>query len=303
MDRAEAIRALKLPTTRDRLAAARFFQLHATRRDAATVAQALSTEGVFWIRDALLAAQARIQGKGHTQSQTDSPITAEVAIARSEGERRSLEEMAATFLHEINPILGLIEVAAAGELQERFEGSETKKQLGRAKGVTEALAVLRDASRAPRIEDVDLGRLIQEVTDSERARFDPPPAIRTEVTQSADRCRGDSRLLDLALRNALRNAFEATKDAQSAAPVVVTWGTTDRDAWIDVRDSGVGLAAARGDIWQLGVSSKDGHPGVGLASMRRAMRSLGGDAFLTPNDSGIGCHLMLRWPTEGRVTT
>ena len=106
----------------------------------------------------------------------------------------------------------------------------------------------------------------------------------------------DRGLLELLLKNALRNAVEATSEAgEPFTPVTVTWGETDIDYWISVLDRGIGLPQRLESAFKIGASLKKGHLGVGLALAAQAADSMQGQISLTPRDGG-GAQFEFRWP-------
>src|SRR5207244_2092482 len=107
--------------------------------------------------------------------------------------------------------------------------------------------------------------------------------------------------LALFLRNAITNAIEASVQLHhDQRPVVVTWGTDDRDHWLAVLDEGSGPSADLPALAEIGASTKDGHPGMGLAIASQVATSLGGALELAGQRQG-GCVCRLTWPRgEGR---
>jgi sensor histidine kinase regulating citrate/malate metabolism len=108
--------------------------------------------------------------------------------------------------------------------------------------------------------------------------------------------KSDPALIQLAVRNGIRNAIEAVRESPTddPHPIVLTWGETDTDYWIVVIDKGSGLVGPTDTVFELGKSNKTGHIGFGLAIARQAIETLGGAVILEPAAGG-GTRYELRW--------
>ena len=106
----------------------------------------------------------------------------------------------------------------------------------------------------------------------------------------------DPDVLRLAIVNGLRNAVEAVGGLSGPEPhsVVVTWGQTDVDYWVAVRDRGPGLVGPEESAFGIGKTTKRGHRGFGLAIARKAIETLDGACTLQPADGG-GARFEVRW--------
>ena len=91
-------------------------------------------------------------------------------------------------------------------------------------------------------------------------------------------------LIQIIFCNAVRNAIEATTEAGALNPVVVNWGTTDRDFWIVVLDDGPGIPIGLSRAFDIGTTTKKEHLGMGLALARQAALSLNGKISLSPRN-------------------
>jgi two-component system sensor histidine kinase FlrB len=108
---------------------------------------------------------------------------------------------------------------------------------------------------------------------------------------------GDRDLLELAVRPLLTNAIEAVLSVASAPParsVMLSYGTEQVAYYIAVIDAGPGLATGT-ELLAPSVTTKEGHFGLGLATARTAIESLGGTLVLETNPQG-GATAILRWP-------
>lgn len=117
---------------------------------------------------------------------------------------------------------------------------------------------------------------------------------------------GDDSLVEVAVRNGLRNSIEATEAAAGGSGklenVVINWGETEKDYWIAILDHGNGLPPGSERIFDIGSSTKEGHFGMGLALAKRAAWSLRGDITLTPRKDG-GVKFEFRWARDWTKTT
>jgi signal transduction histidine kinase len=105
---------------------------------------------------------------------------------------------------------------------------------------------------------------------------------------------GDPRLLALAVEHLLRNALEATPKDAPRPPHVSAQATAD-GVVLSVRNWGATLPSSNPKVLiRLGARRKPGHHGVGLVTVERIARLLGGALrFETPAD-GAEVRLILR---------
>lgn len=288
------LRRLKSETQTERLEAARFFASHAVAIHETALREALARERVLWIRAALKRALAKILPNAEFAS-------AEASVDRDDVPERfaaqvyadALETAASQLIHEIEPILGTLRLAAEGEIQ-NFAESSTSRNLDRLDDLLAAFSRLRRAASAPKSEEFSLDeavqRCIRETQVPERIQIQKAGPLQCIVT-------GDSSLISLCLTNGLRNAIEATaalsEDARKS-PVAVAWGQTDIDYWISIVDSGVGFKGNLQRAFEMGTTTKEGHLGMGLAIANQALGSLGGKLLLVPNARGV--RFEMRWP-------
>ncbi|WP_172317119.1 sensor histidine kinase [Paraburkholderia solitsugae] len=167
-----------------------------------------------------------------------------------------------------------------------------------------AIEDLQSATKATSQEQFDLAAFVDETVDAEQ--LDQAVEVLAVGTRPL-LVYGVPRLLKLALRNGLRNAVDASKEAQTIAKsrtldtehpnipgVVISWGVTDIDCWISVIDSGIGLPNTDTLWFELGTSTKPRHSGFGLAIAKQAMETMDGTIGLEPS-SGGGAKFSLTW--------
>lgn len=294
MDRGAALELLASASAHERLKSARALMRSARPEDRTHLVRALRVENVSWVRTAIQKAIDRLDDApdpddaGSRPSITDAPDRT-LRQLRS----RVTEEVAATILHEFQPIIGLLRTAARSEVA-RYDASQTKAQLDRFDTLIAGIETLKRAATTPRITEFDVASLVTEcLADEARDRTVVPSLVGPTPLVA----RGDRSLLKLAISNGFRNAIDAVlsvKPSPADGDIVITWGVTDIDVWIAIIDHGPGLAAGAADAFRIGTTSKVNHSGMGLAIAKQAMDSMEGEISLTPGDS-TGARFEVRW--------
>jgi signal transduction histidine kinase len=289
-------RRLQSESANLRLEAARYLADHAGPQDEPQLREALARERVQWIRSALRRAISRVSPNA-TIEPLDRSIDRDDLPAgfAAQVHAEALETTAAQLMHEIEPLLGSLRVAAMEEIS-GFDQSNTRRALDRLDDFLAALSRLRKAASAPKSEEFSLDEVI------ERCIHDTSIPEGVQVQRSGPQhciVEGDSSLVSLAFCNGLRNAIEATVAAGgelSDRPVVVTWQTTNIECWISIVDVGIGFKGNLERAFQIGTTTKAGHLGMGLAIAEQAVASMGGRVLLVPNERGV--RFEMRWPKK-----
>ena len=288
------LRRLRSETQTERLEAARFFAANAIPAHENALRDALSRETVHWIRAALKRALAKISPTDEFLDVDRSVDTDDVPEKFAEQVYAdALETAASQLIHEVEPILGTLRMAAENEV-ENFEASNTRRNLDRLDDLLAAFSRLRLAASAPKTEEFSLDELVlrcvQETVLPEGVHI-------RKAGQQPCVVDGDSSLISLCLNNGLRNAVEATVASQGdlkALPITVAWGQTDIDCWISIVDQGVGFKGNLQRAVEMGKTTKPGHLGMGLAIANQALTSMAGKLTLVPNQRGV--RFEMRWP-------
>ena len=290
------LRRLQSETQTDRLEAARYFAAHASQEHERELREALARESVHWIRVALRRALARISSTTELAF-TDKSLDKDDVPARFAAQvyADALETTASQLIHEIEPLLGTLRLAAESEI-ENFRESNTRRNLERLDDLLAAVSRLRRAASAPKIEEFSLDELVQNCIQETAL----PEGVHVQKS-GPQPCvvEGDSSLILLSLNNGLRNATEATvatKGDFKSLPITVAWGHTDVDCWISIVDLGVGFKGNLQRALQMGTTTKEGHLGMGLAIANQALASMGGQLILVPNQRGV--RFEMRWPKQ-----
>jgi len=286
MDEAEAAKLLETGSSHERLTAARYFQSVILPHRREFLGHRLTQESDVWTRRALIRAIESIDAG------TGSASAEEVDVGEPEDDEVFLQALGrATYeiIHELRPILGILRVTAAREVR-KYEDSRTRVQLDRLAAALRALDELNKASALVSLEPIDLSAVMRGLL----AEFEDQPV--EQAAPPSVPVVGNAALIEMAVRNGIRNALEAQAAGGIAEPVVVSWNRSDREAWVTVLDRGPGLPDRRAHIFRRGSSTKAGHLGFGLALARRSAMSLRGTVTVR-NRQGGGAAFELRWPT------
>jgi signal transduction histidine kinase len=291
-----SLRRLRSEAPTDRLEAARYFAAHALPEHEQDLREALARENVHWIRAALKRAIARVSQtaeSGSPDKSVDKDDVPERFAAQVYAD--ALETTAAQLIHEIEPLLGTLRLAAETEIT-NFAGSNTRRNLDRLDELLAAFSRIRRAASAPKVEEFSLDeivqRCIQEIANPNGVKIQkagPQPCV----------VDGDIGLVTLCLDNGLRNAIEATLPTSGdtgSLPVAVVWGYTDVDYWVSIVDSGIGFRGNIQRAFEIGTTTKAGHLGMGLAIANQAVSSMRGRLTLVPNQRGV--RFEIRWPKQ-----
>lgn len=292
-DRQAIATKLSDPDQEIRLAAARELAGDINASDVQLIRTALAREDVSWVRQALTDALTNALLLATPDRELgDSPLGSNL---KREGYVQALRDVTRELAHELSPLIGALDYFAATEMENAYDDSKTAKAVERLRGAIEAIRNLSSAAGQPRYEEVVLSECMAGIIEAENQASVP-------ISQSGDVelvVRGDQALIDLAISNGLRNAVEATLSLPGVdpeqRPIVLAWGETDIDYWITVRDEGTGLPESRDRAFELGVTNKSDHLGMGLAIARSAASSLEGTLDLRAGDHD-GTVFELRWP-------
>jgi signal transduction histidine kinase len=259
------------------------------------VREALTSEDLPWVRGLLLeileaGSPAFAEGVVVPAPSWDQPFEG----VPPELARQTLNTSARRVLHEVSAIVGRLDLAARDELGTGFGGSETARELAFLQAVCKGLRTLASATEAPTLTEFDLGDRLSEVAQTITQNYVCPvlaagPAPFTVTTDWA--------LLSLAVNNVLVNAAEATllTGPTDGRAVRLNWGSSAAGIHATIIDRGPGPPSFLAKQPKTRVSTKEGHPGYGLATASEAIHSLGGDVLVQRNDLG-GTTVILSWP-------
>ncbi|MCK1480740.1 sensor histidine kinase [Bradyrhizobium sp. 197] len=256
----------------------------------AIIEAAYHNESVPYIRQQFAAA---LEALNASQPAAEEPPAEQARAIYDEAFLRAMRTVTERVLHQLNPLIGDIEHAAAAEVP-NFGSSRTKTAVGQMQLQAAAIEKLYNASKPAIIEEFDLATVIRNClpNDLEHQRCSVSFAgVQPLMVQ------GDSSLVTIAVTNGIRNAIEAclpTAKEDHKPAIIINWGKSDRDNWISIIDEGVGFTGSIPGAFEIGTSSK-GHSGHGLPAAKAAMLSLSGTIELLPQKDR-GCALTLSWP-------
>lgn len=300
MNRDEAARLLVEHDSRARLRAARWFAKHSQETDHDLLRRAIDLGGDRWTQDALKTALANLHWlQPDSADRGRDPQDDLIEGLTEEIYSEAVEETTAQLVHELEPVLGVLKVLARKEIPE-YEKSQTYIQILRLERILGAIDTLRRAASPPSLVELDLAEVIRRVGETEQRSSGMDVAIAFGGPRPfIVLC--DQALIELALTNGIRNAIESTGSVtgRDKPPVVITWGDTERDYWIGVLDEGLGIPAGRtSSIFEIGITSKRDHLGMGLALAKQAVTSLHGEISLSPR-TPRGAAYRFSWPKTG----
>lgn len=278
----------------DRRLAGREIAANPTLVDRAVIEAAFHHETVPQIRQQFGAA---LEALNAGRPKVAEPDEDQARAIYEEASLRATRTVTERILHQLNPLIGDIEQAAKAEVSP-YDGSKIQVAIGQIQLQAEAIVKLYNASKPASVEEFDLAAAIRNCLPNDlehhRCRVSFAGSQPTMV-------QGDPALIAVAVTNTLRNAIEAsvslaTKDYKP--PIIVNWGTTDRENWISIIDEGIGFDGNISGAFEIGSSTK-GHVGHGLPAAKAAMLSLSGKVEMIPHEEK-GCSINIAWPVLGR---
>lgn len=298
MTRDEALQALRLGSASERLEAARVLAETAVPADLRRLTSARLREVDHYVTVALDAAirRASLQTTA-TPTPEDTPI--DESLLRSEEYSRGFKEALLMVVHELGTSIGRVRSAARSEL-DAFDGSRTEARLEHLDDLFAALERIGLATEAAQYEEFDLAGHVMDIAASVAEQTEMP--VETTGLEPL-LVVSDPNLVEFAVSNGIRNACEAVRSmpVERRAPVIVSWGKSDKEFWVSVIDRGPGPPDDLQDPFAFAESRKKDHIGAGLSLARRAIRTLGGSATLREREGG-GAHFEVRWPPPDRIT-
>jgi signal transduction histidine kinase len=244
--------------------------------------------------------------------QAYSALSEKHALAEAALRRRdrlsAMGELASTVAHEVRNPLNAIAMSAQ-RLRREFpavasaETDEDRVELEQLLGVVEGetrrindvVQQFLDYARPPKLapRDTDLAAEAKEIADSLRALAESR-GVKLEVeTGTAGTAVCDPGQLRQAVDNLVRNAIEATPEG---GHVSVIAASDSKGHTIDVRDSGVGIAAEDlPKVFDLYFTTKPHGTGVGLAVTQQIVSAHGG-TIEVDSAPGRGTRMTIRLP-------
>lgn len=284
-DRTEALGCLHSTSPHERLSAVREISLDLKASDRPILDAALAVETTAFVKAALKTALEKLR---HPELAEPEELEEQSELNRqNSAEWRATREVTGTLLHEILPRVGSIEYEAEKAL-ENYSESKLAAKIRGLKDLMSAMQQLQQVTHPRSPVDFPIYKLLRECVSDENAS----DVVRYDGNRKLVVI-GDPDLLKLAFCNGLRNAVEASSDAQ-IKQVIVTWGESDVHYFIRVIDSGPGLRGSSNAAMHLGSTTKSGHTGFGLSIARAAMASMDGEIALESNNP-TGVIFSMKW--------
>ena len=228
----------------------------------------------------------------------------DLSRALREEERQAWKRIIRVVSHEINNSLAPIK-SISGSLQSLIGEGDLPPELDddvrrglqvistRAEALGRFMSSYAKLARLPQPElgPVDVPALAQHVADLE-TRLPVEVVPGGPVTIQAD---GDQ--LEQALINLVRNAVDATLEADAGGGVTMRWLTRGRKLHVLVEDSGPGLEDT-GNLFVPFYTTKPGGSGIGLVLSRQIAEGHGGGLVLENRGGGAGARARLIIPMD-----
>jgi PAS domain S-box-containing protein len=230
-------------------------------------------------------------------------VLSDLSRALREEERQAWKRIIRVLSHEINNSLAPIK-SISGSLQTMLGRNSLPEEIGddvdrglevissRAEALGRFMASYAKLARLPEPELVPthVAALVQGVADLETR-------VAVEVVGGADvTLRADADQLEQALINVLKNAVEATLEAEGEL-VTIRWLTRGGMLHILIEDNGPGLADT-GNLFVPFFTTKPGGSGIGLVLARQIAEGHGGTLELESRSEGRGARARITIPLD-----
>ena len=217
-------------------------------------------------------------------------------LLAQESRMRAVGELASAVAHDLNNLSGIVSMSL-GSIGPT--DTQAVKCVSRAERANQAIGELsRRLQRIarsgadPRTGPVDLKQLVEDIVvlikplcreDSIRLSFSAPEG--PSVVQ------GDQTMVRQAVMNVMLNAREAVRTvAPERRAVDVGISAVGDSIYLEVRDQGPGIPRELGqDIFKPFITTKEGHAGLGLATVQGSMKHFGGQVEVLQQPGGGAC--------------
>lgn len=248
-------------------------------------------ETVGYIKKTFCLALTRLQTCKINDDSEEEIVTEDDQTKRQHiAHQKGVDEMASMFLHELEGVVGRIALSTEEEIN-NYDISESKIHVEALRTVIEAITQIKEVNKSKNTEELNIGKYLNEVVTSEFPAFISCINI---IGNAGLNCICDKSLLKLAIVNGIRNGIEASLTFGKKPEVNISWGETDIDWFITIRDNGLGLTKPVEQLMKNKVTTKDNHLGYGLMIITKAMERIDGNWNLS-SDPVDGANLTLRW--------
>ena len=272
MDRDDARRLILEGNERERLAAARYLQIHARPPDLPRLREALARETTGWTRLAVESAIERLVEQPGSPRKRRGSVSVERASATdliAQIRDEVIHQNSLSLVHILDPIVGSLRVHAAKEVQD-YPISDTARTIDQLVALLQAMQRLGQASAPPKLSDASIGGVLANLRITEFA--EAVDQIRLTGSDSII-WRTDPILVGLIVSPAIRNSLDAMGKDRTTT-IDVAWSLDGDAVVIRISDRGIGLPPNPESLFDAGVTMKSRHSGLGLAVARQAAHSL-----------------------------
>ncbi len=230
-------------------------------------------------------------------------------LLMNESRMRAVGELAAAVAHDLNNLSG-IALMSLGSIRETGQAQQAVFRAERAnQAIGELSRRLQRVARTggdPTTGATDLRQVVEDVVVLIRptCKEDSIDVMLADDGRPAI-VRGDQTIVRQAVMNLVLNAREAVKEVPAERRRVEIRLGGDDPVTLEVRDRGPGIPGdLLGQIFLPFVSSKTGHAGLGLATVRASMKHFGGEVAAANNaDGGATFRLTFSAAPEARAAT
>lgn len=226
-----------------------------------------------WFKYALL--QALKEDAYQVDSEVLISSQSEDAYNVREIKSAAVAESVGHIIHELQPIIGSLELAATKELPD-YKSSNTKNEVERLQDLLDMFAAWRKAEQMPNYKLLDINKVISEEVERANTKKN---CVEFDISLPFDLSfELDNSLIRTVISNGLRNAVESSNQVvgRDVAPIVIRSDCTDRNFWLSIIDNGVGLSSPESTLVKNRFTTKPGNSGFGLAIVAKSVESMQG---------------------------
>jgi signal transduction histidine kinase len=212
-------------------------------------------------------------------------------LLMTESRMRAVGELAAAVAHDLNNLSG-IALMALGSLKTDAQGQQVLSRAQRAnEAIGELSRRLQRVARSggdPRTDATDLRQVVEDVVVLIRPMCKEDAIVVDFLDDGGPASvRGDQTIIRQAVMNVLLNAREAVKEVAAERRRIEIRLRGADPVSLQVRDRGPGIPDdLLTRIFLPFVSSKEGHAGLGLATVRASLRHLAGEVAAANDPEG-----------------
>jgi len=294
----EAFRMLESELPNTRLRGARLLSTSLSHNEIGqfrpSIEQFLLAEDDLFVRTALLDLLSSFGNYRTTNGLRISPQQS-VLASHSAGDERvsdiAAAEIARMVKHELSPLIGLLEMAAAREIN-GYPSSDTQSKLSHLRRRVEGIAKLSVLNEEPEYNDFDLSKIIREEICAAIESYSNVPTHLFDAQLPSELLMfGPQAWIEIVVANSLRNAIEAVPKSERSLPNGIQIVAAEKEGLAVINIAGVG-EPVRTDFrtqYQRGASTKGGgRQGTGLVLVSRIAERLGATWTLKPITDGSG---------------